>query len=125
MAEKAPHRLVLAPGVLQAYQRPAALGGTSRGLSAPLAALEGPEARPVAVGHSSPSWRGHSTNSRDSSCAERATLLSAMESVPPWSRPRGVGAPSGPFLFLLPSSYPVIYSLSLHIALPSWSGSMT
>src|SRR5215216_3984301 len=49
MAEKAPHRLVLAPGVLEAYQSPAALGGTPRRLSAPLAAPAGSVARPVAA----------------------------------------------------------------------------
>jgi hypothetical protein len=47
---QAPHRLVLVPGVLQAQERPATLGGMSSGLSAPLAALAGPEARPVAAG---------------------------------------------------------------------------
>ena len=50
MAVHAPHRLVLAPGVLEAHQRPAALGGTPGRLSTSLAALTGPEARPVAAG---------------------------------------------------------------------------
>src|SRR5215204_4605932 len=50
MAEKAPHRLVLAPSVLQAHKRPAALRRTPRRLSARFTTPAGSEARPVAAG---------------------------------------------------------------------------
>ncbi len=52
VAMQAPHRLVLAPGVLQAQERPAVLGGTPSGLTAPLAALARSIARAVTAGAS-------------------------------------------------------------------------
>ena len=47
---QAPHGLVLAPGVLEAHQHPAALERTPGGLSTPLTALAGPKAQAVAAG---------------------------------------------------------------------------
>ena len=50
VAENTPHRLILAPSVLRARERPATLRGTPGGLTASCAILAGPEARPVAAG---------------------------------------------------------------------------
>jgi len=47
---EAPHRLVLAPDVLQPHKCSATLGGMSRGFATPLAPLAELKARPVAAG---------------------------------------------------------------------------
>ena len=50
VAPQAPHRLILAPGVGEPDQGPAALGGVPGRLTTPFAAAAGPEAGAVAAG---------------------------------------------------------------------------
>jgi len=102
VAEKAPHGLVLAPGVLQTRVRALPPSeGRPEGSPHTSQRLRGLKPDPSQRGHSSPSCRKHSTNSGDS-CAERAKLVSVIGG-PPCGPGLGVlVAPPGPFFVYAP-----------------------
>src|SRR5215217_1621754 len=113
VAEKAPHRLVLAPGVL--FRPISALPpseGRPEGSPHPSQCLRGLKPDPSQRGQSSPSCRGHSNSSGDP-CAERAKLISAIRTSFPGGRASGcsttAGAASFPNLFILASLMSLVY----------------
>ena len=78
VAMEAPHRLVFAPGVLEALNALPPLEGRPVDSPHPAHCLRGLNPEPSQRGHSSPSCLKHSTNSGDS-CAERAKLDSIKD----------------------------------------------
>src|SRR5215207_9374887 len=74
--------------------------GRPEGPPHPSQCLRGLNPDPSQRGHSSPSCRKHSTNSRDSSCAERAKLLSAIRTSFPGGRASGCWRTAGATSFV-------------------------